>query len=215
MGRAPRRGSLATTSGRPARVWRPCAGGTVADVTMSHRVRGPGRDLVRQRYRDFVLQLQGLAILSCLRCEKRAGGREGGRARLGRGLSFLDLSPRPSTTAGIRCPGPLHLLLGFDTARGRVRAVVGGESQPGWFTRRRISPGGRDVGLQSMGSRPRHLQGFCFPPLWEGRSASPGVESRAYRVGAAQAASSRPYRAAHARASSLEWASSFSRMFCT
>src|SRR5713101_508290 len=33
---------------------------------------------------------------------KRAGGREGGRARLGRGLSILGLPPRPSTTAGIR-----------------------------------------------------------------------------------------------------------------
>ncbi len=123
---------------------------------------------------------------------KRAGGREGGRARLGRGLSILGLSPRPSTTAGIRSPGPLHLLLGFDTARGRVRAVIGGERQPGRFTWRRISPGEHDVGLQSMGRRPRHLQGPGFKrrrasrsgrhtralPAWSGRPVSRGCSAR-------------------------------------
>jgi hypothetical protein len=119
----------------------------------------------------------------------RAGGRGWGG-----GLSILGLPPRPSTTAGIRSPGPLHLLLGFDTARGRVRAVIGGESQPECFTWRRISPRERDVGLQSAGSRPRHLQGAGWCPrrrrasrsarhrpalrAWSGRPASPGCSAR-------------------------------------
>src|SRR6202022_3569943 len=42
IGRAPRRGSLATTSGRPARVVRLCGGGSVADVIMATAYGGPG-----------------------------------------------------------------------------------------------------------------------------------------------------------------------------
>src|SRR6267378_4519685 len=41
MGRAPRRGSLAMTSGRPASVERLCGGGRVADMTMATGYEGP------------------------------------------------------------------------------------------------------------------------------------------------------------------------------
>jgi hypothetical protein len=51
---------------------------------------------------------------------------------------------RPPT---LGCPGPLRLLLGFDTARERVRAVAGGESQPESVYGRRISPAESDFTL--------------------------------------------------------------------
>jgi len=187
MGRAPRRGSLATTSGRPATMWRLCAGGTVADVTMSLRVRSPGWDIVWQRYRDRTLQLQGGP-------QKRAGGREGGRARLGRGDFYPRLiaatiddrrlpvpraaaspawirhCPRASPRSGRRRESTRKVYVDEDiVGRARCRPPVDGEPPPASAG---CAPGLKRRRAGRSARRRRAL------PASSGRPASPGCSVR-------------------------------------
>src|ERR1700736_4178494 len=95
------------------------------------------------------------------------------------GLFFLDLTPRPSPTADERgAPGLRLPLLGFDTARGRVRAVVGGEPTRAVCTDEDIAAGGRTSACAggSAASGSCRARRRARPARYEGWAAS-GVRS--------------------------------------
>ena len=95
------------------------------------------------------------------------------------GLFFLDLSPRPSPTADVGVPRVAASLLGFDTARGRVRAVVGGEPTRAVCMEEDIAGGG----LTSACARGRAASGNCRARATEEcvtRASAPFCVARPY-----------------------------------
>ena len=119
-GRAPRRGSLAITTRRPAIVCRFWGDGAVADATMATAYS----ELIRKS------RARRRGCQSCTRravslVKKGSASVKGGVRGWGGDFSSSTYRRFDHRRRRWGSPGPLTPSLGFDAARGRIRAAVG------------------------------------------------------------------------------------------